>query len=140
MPIYEHSCQNPTCPRRGQVVENYFPLTTSPDPTCECGLIMGKLISQPNVLWTKSLAEMGDRSKESYWGDLRRGGHVVARKRSGGGTAEKPIFEMIRTRQDQLRYCREEGMSDPTDFSPAVQVSADGKSFSSGVGERGCWT
>ena len=140
MPIYESVCRQPSCHRRGVVVEGYFPLTTSPSPICECGETMARLVSKPQILWTKSLAEMGDKRKETYDKDLRRGGHWVARKRSGGGTEKNPKFELIETRQQQKEYCKSEGLTDPTDFSPNVRVSQDGKSFSSGVGEPGCWT
>jgi hypothetical protein len=141
MPIFELVCRSaPTCPNYGKV-EEVLQHFDAQDPFCpECGIQMKRRISAPHVIWTRPLAAYGDPKKETYEKDLRRGGHWVARKRSGGGTPENPKFELIRTRQDQIAYCKSEGLSDPTDFSPNVRVSQDGKSFSSGVGEPGCWT
>ena len=100
---------------------------------------MKRLVSRASPIWLKPLCEYGDPRKETYERDMRRGGHWVARKRSGGGTEENPKFELIQTRQQQKAYVREEGLSDPTEFPEHMQVSGDGKSWQNSQGMPGTW-
>jgi len=102
---------------------------------------MRRCVSRFAAIWTKSLAEYGDRTKETYYKDLKSGdgGHMVARKRSHGGTPDKPIFERVSSVEAQRRFCRDEGLIPPTDLPSNVAVQADGKSLKSSSGEPGVW-
>jgi hypothetical protein len=138
MPLYEHECRNPLCGQHGVVEERYFSRMNPPNPGCsECGRLMDRLVSMSHAIWLKPISDYGDASKETFWKDKQAGGHWVARKRSGGGTEEKPIKEFITSRQQQKAYCREEGMSDPSDFPTKMEVTEDGKSWANTCGNGG---
>lgn len=83
------------------------------------------MVSGFAAIWTKNLSEYGDSRKETYHKDIKAGGHWVHRKRSGGGTDEKPIAEFITTRQQQKAYCREEGLLDPNEIGN-MEIAKDG--------------
>jgi hypothetical protein len=138
-PIYESMCATPGCSQYGRVEEHYYSRSDAQDPICECGSQKRRVISLSHAIWTKPLCDYGDPSKEGFWRDKERGGHVVAYKRSNGGTEEKPIFRTIRTRQDQLDYVRSEGLVDPMDLPENLQVSNDGKSWGNSQGMPGTW-
>ena len=140
MPIREHQCRTEACSRRGVVEEHYYPRWNSPDPECpECGRQMAMLISIVHPVFCKDLIAYSDPKKEGYAKEQALGGHVVGCKRSFGGTEEKPVMRVIRTRAEQKEYCRAEGMSDPMDFNPNAKVTSDGRALKNSMGERGCW-
>ncbi len=132
MPIYEYICEG------GHRTERYLSNRQLPDPPCsECEGPTKRLISGFAAIWTRNISDYGDKRKETYYKDLSNGGHMVARKRSGGGTPEKPIYERIETVQQQRDYCREEGLYDPSDIGP-MEVAKDGQSCST-RGLPGAW-
>ncbi len=134
MPVFDYICES------GHRTERYVSRHDSPDPTCsECGSCETKrLISRFAAIWTKNISEYGDKNRETYYKDLKREGHFVARKRSGGGTDEKPIWERITSVAQQRAYCREEGLIDPSEVGD-VHVNADGMSCTSQAGMPGAW-
>jgi hypothetical protein len=91
------------------------------------------------VVWSKPIEEYGSKDIEGYHKGVKRGGHYVYRKRSGGGTDEAPVKEFITTIQQQRAYCREEGLIPPDEASSVMSIKSDGESFSNGCGEAGCW-
>jgi hypothetical protein len=98
-------------------------------------------VSNFSVCWTKPLHEYGDREKEGFHEAQKADrGHLVAHKRSEGGTADNPVWKHVRTRQEQLAYIRSEGLEDPSEMpSGEMRVSEDGKSVASTMGEPGVW-
>lgn len=133
MPVHDLSCRS--CNHR---FEAYLSRHESPNPACEqCGGETQRMISRFAAIWTKGLSDYGDKRKETYWADQKAGGHWVARKRSGGGTDEKPIREFISTPQEQASYCREEGLFNPSELGP-MEIDKSGQSFSS-RGLPGSW-
>lgn len=138
MPIFESACKDESCALYARRVEHYYPRTDSPLCDCEaCGKPTARLISRPNLAWLRPLVDYDSRQGETYWKDQAAGGHMVARKRSRGGTPDKPVFERIVTRQQQLAYCREEGVLDPSEIGN-VEVHKDGQGMSS-QGMPGSW-
>jgi hypothetical protein len=122
-------------------VEWYAHTRETPDPACaSCGGPTKRCVSNFSVCWTKPLHEYGDPNRETYHKDIKNEGHLVARKRSGGGTMDEPKFERIATVQQQRAYCREEGLVPPDQLpSGEMRISEDGKSVASTMGEPGAW-
>ncbi len=136
MPIYESICSDPAC---SQVVEWYAHRRDQPDPACKtCGNGTKRLISNFGAIWTKGLSDYGDKNRETYHKDQKRGGQWVARKNSGGGTKEQPKYQFLETVQQQRDYCKEEGLFNPSDMPTTMTVDKSGEKLSSS-GNRGQW-
>lgn len=132
MPLFENQCVGPK-PHRFEWFASNRNLS---DPPCrECGEPTRRLISRFAAIWTKNISEYGDKTKETYAQDIKNGGHVVYRKRSRGGTLDKPIKDRVRTIQEQKTYCREEGLLNPSDVGN-VSVDSTGTKCST---ESGQW-
>jgi hypothetical protein len=106
MPIFEGYCNNDTCSRYKRQVEFLLKNHTLPNKPCpECKTPVNRLVGKPNVIWAKPLGW--------YQGETDRGekseGHWVCGEDSGGNKYRK----FITTRQEQLAYCRENGICDP---------------------------
>ena len=96
-----------------------------------------RLISRFAAIWTKNISEYGDPKKETWHKDLKNEGHIVYRKRSQGGTIDKPIPERITSVAQQNRYCREEGLYQPGEVGNfSVDKSGEG---ASSAGMPGAW-
>ena len=132
MPLFDYQCKS--C---GVRFEAYLHRRENPDPACECGGETQRMISRFAAIWTKSLSDYGDKTKETWNADQKAGGHWVACKRSFGGTPEKPIRRFLRTTQEQREYCKAEGLYDPSELG-AMEMSKDGQTFSS-RSLPGCW-
>ncbi len=133
MPLFDFICSD------GHRTERYLSRRENPDPACsECDKPTKRLISRFAAIWTRNISEYGDKRKETYYKDLKNEGHTVARKRSGGGTAERPVFERITSVAQQRAYCREEGLLDPGDIGN-MEVHADGVGCTT-QGMPGSWT
>jgi len=134
MPIFDFQCQSDPAHR----FEAYLSRRENPDPACqECGGATRRLISRFAAIWTKSLSDYGDKNSETYYQDQKAGGHWVARKRSGGGTEDKPLREFITTPQQQRDYCKAEKLFNPSDIgSFSVDKSGEG---TSSAGMPGAW-
>ncbi len=136
MPLYENVCSAPIC---SHVFEWYAHRRDQIDPPCPvCNYETKRCISRFAAIWTKSLSDYGDKNRESYGKDMKRGGHWVARKNSGGGTKDQPKMEFLQTVQQQRDYCRDEGLFNPSDISTNTTVDQSGEKMSS-VGNPGCW-
>ncbi len=133
MPLFDVGCQSCKTWR-----EIFLHRRENPNPTCEtCGGPTERLISRFAAIWTKNISEYGDPNRETYHKDIAREGHIVARKRSGGGTDEKPIYERITSVQQQRAYCKEEGLYDPGDIGNG-EVHRDGMGMTT-QGMPGSW-
>ncbi len=134
MPIFDFACTGNATHR----FEAYLHTREQADPACEtCGGTTKRLISRFAAIWTKSLSDYGDKNRETYYQDQKNGGHWVARKRSGGGTEEKPLRSFITTPQEQAAYCRDEKLYNPSDIGNfAVDKSGDS---TSSAGLPGGW-
>ncbi len=132
MPVFEFQCAS------GHRFEAYLHRREQLNPDCEqCGAASLRLISRFAAIWTKSLSDYGDKNRETYYQDQKNGGHWVARKRSGGGTEDKPIREFISTPQQQRDYCKAEKLFNPSDIGGfSVDKSGDG---TSSAGMPGAW-
>ena len=89
------------------------------------------------VCWTKSISEYGDKTKETYWSDKERGGHHAWRTKSSRNPDGSPECEFIQTRQQQLAYCKAEGLTDPADVGN-VMIHKNGKDITT-QGCGGTW-
>lgn len=139
MPIFESCCLNSGCESHKRAFEWYAHRGNQPDPPCEsCGQTTRRCVSRFAAIWTKSLAEYGDPTKETYHKDLKSEGQVVARKRSHGGTIDKPVFERLDSISAQRAYCRDEGLIPPTEIGSA-RIDKSGKNILSNAGEPGVW-
>ncbi len=134
MPVFDFACQLNGDHR----FEAYLSRRENPDPDCnQCGGTTRRLISRFAAIWTKNISEYGDPKKETWHQDLKNEGHIVYRKRSQGGTVDKPIAERITSVAQQNRYCREEGLYQPGEVG-SFSVDKSGEGCSS-QGMPGSW-
>lgn len=141
MPVYESACLNPQCEHGGQRFEWYASTMSKPDPFCEsCGAPTRRMVSNFAAPWTGDLERFNDPTKEKYsnYGGGGDGGHFAMRVRSSRNLNGSPERVLIRTRQDQKEFCREEGLIMPDDVGQHVEVGEDGMSCSS-QGMPGSW-
>jgi len=135
MPMYEGYC--PACdPECRNPEEHYYPLSTSPEAPCSaCGGERRRLVSQFAVVFTGviSTSKYGDPRLERY--NTKVDGHQAWRRRSSLSGKPEPVW--IETFEDQKRFCREEGLTNPKDVGP-MEIGDDGKSYST-RGMPGCW-
>lgn len=138
MPIRELACVNPDCPAVGVRREWFQRTQETPNPVCQCGWQFEQKISRFSAIWTRNIEAYGSKNKETYYQDQARGGHWFARKRSGGGTEDKPKWEFIDSVQKQRSVCREEGVIPPDQLPSTMDVSDDGMSAKT-QGLPGSW-
>lgn len=103
MPIYEGYCNNHVCSSFGKEFEfllNHWSAETKPCP--ECKTTLNRLIGKPNVVWAKPLGWYGGGTEE---------GHMVYGTKDG-----EKYTKYITTRQEQLEYCKSEGLKDPLEI------------------------
>lgn len=140
MPLFELACKNSECTSYAKRVERLLRRFDDPNPECEtCGGETARLISRPRLVWLRDLVSYDSPKAETFRKDQARGFHTVARKRSRGGTDEKPVYQRIRTRKEQVEYCREEGLVDPSEAPHTMDINSDGDKCS-GAGLPGAWT
>lgn len=133
MPIWQSGC-----PRCKQLLEWYASNRQIPDPRCpKCKTQMRRLISGFAAIWTKNISDYGDKRKETFNSDVKRGGHWVYRKRSGGGTMDKPIPEFVTSVAQQKSYCREEGLLNPNEIGNMEMDASGTRPSTSGL--PGAW-
>lgn len=135
MPLYENGCTNQECAEFGKIEEHFFPRFESPNPICSCGKEKPRYISGFAVIWSRSLGAYGDKTKENFHRDME--GHWMIRKNKeklGEGQPERVFIDSI---QAQRKFCKEEGLVDPSDCGP-VHVHSDGKGMTCN-GLRGQW-
>jgi len=106
------------------------------DPNCpKCGVKMTRLVSTFNAPWTGTLDRFKESGKEPFQ-DCKDGGHYAWRVKSSRLADGGPEKCVIRTRRDQIDFCRAEGLIDPTDVNPQSFISADGKRLDTvGIGD-----
>jgi hypothetical protein len=126
MPQYKSVCKN--C---NKSFEWYSACMTLSDPPCpDCGGTTARGYFPLANIWSKPLVAYGDPKKESFHKDEALGGHVVFERDSDQAKSEgKPIRRVIRTIEDQKRYCKAEGLLNPRDIPNNLTVGADGKSY-----------
>jgi len=129
VPVFEDRCS--AC---GRIVEWYAKLSTSPDPDC-CGAPMRRMISRFGIVWTGPISKYNDPTKERC-NQTDDGSHWVWRVRSSkSGHPERQLISSI---AEQKAFCREEGLTLPSDTPANADISSDGRTLSS-QGLPGCW-
>lgn len=99
---------------------------------------MNRLISGFSAIWTRGISDYGDKRKETWAADQKRGGHWEYRKHSEGATPDKPIPVFIDSRQKQKEFIKAEKLIDPNEIGN-ISMDSEGRSFSSGSGMPGAW-
>jgi hypothetical protein len=139
MPILEHACNSFGCDLYRKVVEHYYPHADTPLPPCEgCGGPQVPYISRANFIYGGDMSRYVDRRIED--GDRayqENGAHFVMRK-NNLREGKKPHQVYITNRQEQLAYCKAEGLQDPADFTRDAAIDSDGK-YSNSQGMPGSW-
>jgi hypothetical protein len=95
---------------------------------------MKRLISRFGIVWTGPLSKYNDPTKEAH--NQCEDGHYAWRVRSSRSGNPEKVY--LRTRQDQVRFVKEEGLLDPAECPANADISADGHRLSS-QGLPGCW-
>lgn len=104
MPVYEGFCKNASCEAVSNKIEFRVKSYDSENPACPtCGHTVHRSVSAPNVIWAKPLGWY-----QGGTGD----GHVVYGKTEDG----KKYTKHITTRQEQLAYCKANGLYDPMEI------------------------
>lgn len=137
MPVFECCCTNPNCSEYCFVDEHYLPHSYSPDQACEaCGLPTHRIPSTFSAPWTGTLDRFREKGYESHGNT--EGGHVAYRVRSSRLVGGGPEAVRITTRQEQREYIKAEGLEDPSDINPHMEIGKDGQSASF-FGVKGVW-
>jgi hypothetical protein len=92
--------------------------------------------SRFNPSWLKSISDYNEKGIPGH--AQIDGGHIAYRVRSSRNPDGSPEAVRITTRQEQMEYCRAEGLEDPADLNPHLEVSDDGTSASF-YGKKGSW-
>jgi predicted nucleic acid-binding Zn ribbon protein len=129
MPVREFGCEG--CHKIEEHFRHRADDMTAPE--C-CGKPMRQLISTFGIVFCGDLNRYNDPAKENL--NQADGGHYQWRVRSS--RSGYPERVLIRTRQEQKEFVRDEGLVDPADIAPNSQISDDGKKMSS-QGLPGCW-
>lgn len=115
MPIYEGYCANKECSSFGSEYEfllKSWKSETKPCPTCKTTL--NRLVGKPNVVWAKPLG---------WYGGGKEDGHTVYGTHDDGTKYTK----YITSRQEQLEYCKREGLKDPLEIDRDKGLNENGK-------------
>jgi len=119
MPIFEGYCATGDCSRKGLTVEFLLKSHTLPNKPCpECHNEVVRVVGLPNVIWSKPLGWYQGETDQGKQSD----GHWVCGEDGGGNKYRK----FITTRQEQLSYCRENGLADPMEISRTTNLSDRG--------------
>lgn len=115
MPIYEGYCNNKDCSSFGNEYEfllKHWYDESKPCPCCQ--VTLNRLVGKPNVVWAKPLGNYGGGKED---------GHFVYGTDGNG----KKYKKYITTRQEQLDYCRSEGLKDPMEIDRDSSLNARGR-------------
>jgi len=94
------------------------------------------MVSNFNAPFTGTLDRFDEPGHETQ--NKHDGGHLAYRVHSSRLADGSPEPVVIRTRQDQREYCRAEGLVDPSDVNPNLQINSDGRSTATS-GITGQW-
>ena len=97
---------------------------------------MQTIISRFSTPFDKALSHYNDPKRETL-NQTKDGGHWAYRTRSSISGAPERVY--IKDRQAQREYCRQEGLTDPTDLPENMDIREDGKGFKNSQGNPGCW-
>lgn len=137
MPIFEYRCTRPDCVNHTRRLEAYVPRYSTPNPRCRrCKSATERLPSTFAIPFDKSLRSYDDPHLENYNPDAE--GVVAWRRRSTRNLDGTPERVLLRSVQDQRRYCRDEHLVPPDEVG-MVEIGEDGKSLST-AGFKGQWT
>lgn len=126
MPTFEGVCPNETCSAVGEVAEYLLRRWDDKDPECPCcGIQMKRVISVPNFAWAKDLGYYSGGNGEGHYVTYRDENNI-------------PHKKFIRTRQEQLSFCREHGYADPLELPAEPEQRATPTKESKGL-QRGTW-
>ena len=112
MPIFEGYCNNESCVSYKRQVEFLLKHYTDDNKPCpKCRQTVTRLVGKPNVIWAKPLGWYSGETdnKTGQKGD----GHWVYETDEQG----KKHQTYITSRQEQLDYCRRNGVVDPLENS-----------------------
>jgi len=113
MPVYDGYCSNGSCPSYRDPVEFMVKHWDDKSPGCPtCGVEVFRKIGTPNVVWAKPLGWYQGETGGSE-------GHTVYEKTEDG----RKIKTQITTRQEQLAYCKRNGLYDPMEIPNDVNLS-----------------
>ena len=122
MPRYRSSCF---------VCENTFewesPRMTTEDPACPtCAGPTQRAYFPVAAIWTKGIAEYGDKRSENFHKQQRDGGHVSLETDKDSGAVRKVFID---TPQAQREYCKRNNLLNPKDLPSNLSIAKDGKSY-----------
>lgn len=126
MPLFEHCCAAESCDLYCIPIEHFFHDRNADNPQCEeCGGKTERLVSRFNAPWTGDLGrfnnpEAGQHNTTPY-------GHIAYKTRSTHMIDGSPEPVHIDSIQKQREYCKQEGLTNPSDVNPNLGSSADGK-------------
>jgi putative FmdB family regulatory protein len=133
MPTFDLSCGS--C-KDGKKYETLLRRHTDPDPDCPvCGNQLNRLLAAPAAIWLGSIGRFGNPTKEYYNPD----GVVAYRVNSTRNVDGSPEKVFLRTRRDQVNYCRAEGLRMPDEINSNAEMCKNGKNLSTS-GVSGQWT
>ncbi len=121
MPRYRSSCF---------VCETTFewdsPRMTTEDPACPtCAGATKRNYFPVAAIWTKGIAEYGDRRSENFYQQQKAGGHWTMETDETGKVSKT----FISTPKEQADYCRRNGLVDPKNIPSNLKVAANGTSY-----------
>ena len=135
MPLFETICQSESCSLFNEPIEHYYKNSDATPQACDsCGGETKFLISCFNAPWTGDLERFNEPGRPTH--NWIPGGHYAYRVKSSRLVGGAPECVKIRTRQDQMEYCRDEGLEDPFYNNPHEEI-VDGKASKSRP--RGAW-
>ena len=110
MPLYELVCHNRECPDCGVSRERFLHLFSSPNPACDlCGGPTDRGMSRFAVVFT---GEITARYNDPKLENASDGAHWVYQTNKLTGKREP---RLIRTWDEQRSFCREEGITNPSE-------------------------
>jgi hypothetical protein len=137
MPVYEYQCVNPNCLSEGETIEIFRWHQADANPPCAiCGQQTDRVLSTFATPWLGTIDRFNLPGIEGH--NSIDGGHIAYRTRSSRLPGQAPEPVRITTRQEQLEYCRAEGLHDPTDINPHMEFDEDGTTVRY-HGMKGAW-
>lgn len=131
MPIKEALCESCDI-----IIEHYYHNQSLPAQACEqCGGPTQFVPSTFNAPWTGDLSRFIDPKASMV--NQHKEGHIAYRVKSSRLADGNPEKVVIKTRQDQLSFIRDEQLSDPFESNIHDAPTADGTQSSSRP--RGAW-
>jgi hypothetical protein len=99
---------------------------TSADPACPtCAGPTERAYYAVAAIWTKGIAEYGDKRSEGYYQQQKAGGHWTMETDETGKVSKT----FISTQQQNRDYCRRNGLINPNDIPSNLSIAKDGKSY-----------